>query len=69
MNENTSMVEPTEFLNYWLKENDYFDPQFVPGQGWFAFKKGDFIPVCIQHYLTNYGLRRQRVHPSIDLLD
>lgn len=69
MNKSTFTIEPTEFFKYWLAEKEYFDPQYVPGQGWFAFKRGDVVPRYIQNELTLYDLNRQCVHPLVDLLD
>jgi hypothetical protein len=64
---NKSLNEPTEFIKHWMKDHNFTDAQLIPGQGWYAFKKGDVIPQCIQDDLTLYELCRQRVNPLVDL--
>ena len=51
----------------WIQDYGYYDPQYISGLGWYAFKGSDVMPTFIQPYFTYIEYNRQRVHPCVDL--
>jgi hypothetical protein len=68
MNKNTFTVEPTEELKRWMIENDYSDPIYVAGFGWYAFKGFDVMPTALT-WFSFKEINRQRIHPVVDLTE
>jgi hypothetical protein len=59
----------TKSQSDWIQENGYFEPQYVTGLGWYAFKDKEVIPTFIQPYFIMMEYNRQRVYPGIDLIE
>lgn len=53
----------------WIQENGYFEPRYVSGLGWYAFKGKVVIPTFIQPYFTYIEYNRQRIYPWVDLTE
>ena len=68
MNKDTFRVEPTDELKRWMIENDYSDPVYVAGFGWYAFKGFDVMPTALT-WFDFTEINRQRIHPVVDLTE
>jgi hypothetical protein len=56
-------------LKDWLSENDYHEPEFIRGVGWYAFKGSDVIPTPIQEYIMDMWYNKQQLYPRVDLTE